>query len=147
MQPFVRECFMKSQLTWANIGFFFLTALLSLGFGAYLSINRVTDPFLYYDVAFVKSFQQQAQMNIPETGPFSSLSFVPGRELLMAQFANMMGISAETLQFLPLGVIIVALTLYVLCQRLFQSPPIACLMTIYLAFNLSHASALYSVFA
>jgi hypothetical protein len=138
---------MKQKLTWADVGFFLLTLLLSTGFSAYLSVKRVTDPFLYYDVAFVKSIQPQPQMIIPEMGPYASLSLAPGREMLMVQFTNMMGIEPEVLQFLPLGAIFVSITLYVLARRLLGSSVAACLVTLYLTFNLSHAAGLYSIFA
>jgi hypothetical protein len=137
---------MKSKRLSVDLGFLLLTILLSTCFGAFLSRQRVTDPFLYYDIAFVKSIQQETQMVIPETGPYASLSFVAGREILLTQFANMMGIGPKQLQFLPLGTILLSSTLYFLALRLLKSPVIAGLVTLYLILNLSHATALYSVF-
>ncbi len=127
---------------------FALAVAVALGFGWYLGAGRVTDPFLYYDVAFVKQVQMgQASMTIPATGPFASLAYVPGREMLMVQLASMMGIAPETLQFLPVGAVLVSVALYMLSRRLLGSPYIAFLLVVYLSTNLSHASALYSVFA
>src|SRR4051794_25394805 len=37
----------------------------SLAFGAYLSANRLTDPFLYYDTAFVQQLHTQTAMTFP----------------------------------------------------------------------------------
>ena len=129
-----------------EIAFLLITVLLSASFGTYLSLKRVTDPFLYYDVAFVKTIQDDAKVTFPETGPYSSLSFVAGRSMLMAQFVSLMGIEPDILQFLPIGSIFVSITLYFLALRLLKSPVIACLITLYLTINLSHATALYSVF-
>ena len=130
-----------------HVAYFLLTLLISVGFGVYLSAQRVTDPFLYYDVAFVKSLQHETKMVIPDSGPFASLEPVMGRQILMSEFANMMGIAPEVLQFMPIGAILVAITLYFLLLRLTKSPLLACLVTLYLTLNLSHAAALYSVFA
>jgi hypothetical protein len=125
-----------------------LALAVALGFGWYLGAGRVTDPFLYYDVAFVKQVQMgQTSMTIPATGPFASLAYVPGREMLMVQLSTMMGIAPETLQFLPVGAVLMSVTLYVLSRRLLGSPYVAFLLVVYLSTNLSHASALYSVFA
>jgi hypothetical protein len=132
----------------ADIILFALALAVALGFGWYLSASRVTDPFLYYDVAFVKHVQMaQSTMDIPTTGPFASLAYVPGREMLMIQLAGMMGVAPETLQFLPVGAVLVTIALYVLARRLLGSPYAAFLLTVYLSTNLSHSSALYSVFA
>ncbi|MFC1923284.1 hypothetical protein ACFLY4_08340 [Chloroflexota bacterium] len=86
-------------------------------------------------------------MNFPDVGPYKSLSLAPGRSLILAQYANMMGISPEALQFFPLGSILISATFYYLALRILKSPIIACLITLYLILNLSHATALYSVFA
>jgi len=137
---------MKSKRLSVDLAFLLPTILLSTCFGAFLSLQRVTDPFLYYDIAFVKSIQQETQMVIPETGPYASLSFVAGREILLTQFANMMGIGPKQLQFLPLGTVLLSSTLYFLALRLLKSPVVASLVTLYLTLNLSHATALYSVF-
>src|SRR6266480_2509217 len=85
------------------------TLLVSLGFGAYLSYRHVTDPFLYYDVGFVTSLSHSSQMVIPNSGPFASLTFVPGRELLMSLLSNMLGIDPQVLQFLPIGSVLISL--------------------------------------
>ncbi|MBV7330762.1 hypothetical protein KFU94_21465 [Chloroflexi bacterium TSY] len=127
--------------------FFILTLLLAVSFGLFLSMERVTDPFLYYDVAFIKSIQDSAQVLIPETGPYTSLKPVIGRQILMMQYVSMMGVTPEALQFLPIGSILVMATLYLVAVKLLHSPAIASMVTLYLAFNLSHAAALYSIFA
>lgn len=130
-----------------EITLFIFTLFASVIFGLYLSANRVTDPFLYFDVAFVKSLVGQSRLVIPETGPYASLEPVVGREMLMIQYVNMMGISPEVLQFLPLGAILLAATFYTVAYRFLKSPLLAMLVTLYLAFNLSHSAALYSIFA
>jgi hypothetical protein len=86
-------------------------------------------------------------MNFPDAGPYKSLSLAPGRSLILTQYANMMGVDSEALQFFPLGSLIVSATFYYLALRFLRSPIIACLITLYLVLNLSHATALYSVFA
>ncbi len=128
-------------------GLFLLAILISVGFGVFLSTKRVTDPFLYYDVAFVKSQNQQRRMQIPESGRFASLGPVSGRELLIIQFSNMMGINPEVLQYFPIGALLVSITLFCVTAHFTKSPLIAILVTLYLNLNLSHATALYSVFA
>ena len=130
-----------------EIIFFLITVCISTGFGIFLSRQKVTDPFLYYDIAFVKSLQDERQMNFPDAGPYKSLSLAPGRSLILTQYANMMGVDSEALQFFPLGSLIVSATFYYLALRFLRSPIIACLITLYLVLNLSHATALYSVFA
>ena len=76
-----------------SVTFFAVVALLlSTAFGLYLGWKRVTDPFLYYDVSFVKTALTRARIDIPDTGPFASLEYVPGRQVLMLEFANMMGV-------------------------------------------------------
>jgi len=127
--------------------FFLITVCISTCFGTFLSSQKVTDPFLYYDIAFVKSIQDERQINFPDVGPYKSLSLAPGRSVILAQYANMMGINPEALQFFPLGSILISATFYYLALRFLKSPIIACLITLYLILNLSHATALYSVFA
>ncbi len=138
---------MTRKIVSPDLLFFILTLILSTCFGLYLSFEQVTDPFLYYDIAFIKSLQDASQMIVPKSGPFASLQYVPGREMLMLQFVNMMGITPETLQFLPLGTIFISLSLYLLSLRVLKSPLMACSITLYLTLNLSHAAALYSTFA
>jgi general stress protein CsbA len=130
-----------------EIIFFLITVCISTCFGTYLSSKKVTDPFLYYDISFVKSIQDERQMNFPDVGPYKSLSLAPGRSLILAQYANMMGVNPEALQFIPLGSLLISTTFYYLALRTLKSPIIACLITLYLILNLSHATALYSVFA
>jgi len=130
-----------------EIIFFLITVCISICFGNFLSSKNVTDPFLYYDISFVKSIQDERQMNFPDVGPYKSLSLAPGRSVILAQYANMMGINPEALQFFPLGSILISATFYYLALRILKTPIIACLITLYLIFNLSHATALYSVFA
>jgi hypothetical protein len=127
--------------------FFIITVFVSAVFGILLSNKKVTDPFLYYDIAFVKSIQDDMQIMFPATGPFASLGLAQGRSLILLQYVNMMGIDPEALQFFPLGAILISATFYYLALRILRSPIIACLITLYLTLNLSHATALYSVFA
>jgi hypothetical protein len=127
--------------------FLLITIIISVGFGTFLSMERVTDPFLYYDISYIKSIKDDYQMSFPESGPFKSLDLVPGRLFLLSQYMNMMGIDPEALQFLPLGSILTSATLYIIGLKIFKAPIIASLLTLYLMLNLSHASALYSVFA
>src|SRR5689334_22786504 len=62
---------------WQVILWLFVALAGSLAFGTYLEANELTDPFLYYDTAFVQQLQTQTVMTIPASGPFASLSFVP----------------------------------------------------------------------
>jgi hypothetical protein len=123
--------------------FWFITVLISGSFGIYLSTKSVTDPFLYYDTGFIKQTSEAQTFKFPENGPFSSLSLAPGRQVLMYQLSEFTGIAPEKLQFLPLGSIIVSSTLFLLCVVLVESPFLACLITVYLLLNLSHASSIY----
>src|SRR5947209_9812843 len=116
------------RLPWSEVAYFALTLVLALLFGTFLSSNRVTDPFLYYDVAFVQSAMGHTQMVLPRHGSFGSLQFVPGREMLMIQLAGIMGVSPQVLQFLPLGELIDSMVLYLLCRALLRSPVLACLI-------------------
>jgi general stress protein CsbA len=86
-------------------------------------------------------------MNFPDVGPYTSLGLAPGRSFILAQYVNMMGVNPEALQFFPLGSLLISATFYYLALRFLKSPILACLITLYLTLNLSHATALYSVFA
>lgn len=130
-----------------EIIFFLLTVFVSIVFGIFLSSKKITDPFLYYDISFVKSIQNERHIDFPDEGPFKSLGLAPGRSLVLAQYVNMMGVDPEALQFFPLGSILISATLYCVALKFLKSPIIACLITLYLTLNLSHATALYSVFA
>lgn len=136
----------RSPRTGAVVGLL-VTLCASTAFGLYLAAQEVTDPFLYYDAAFVARTLHQPRMAFPATGPFASLRFAPGRIMLMLQLAAMTGIPAERLQFVPWGAMLISQTLYVLALRLLKSPALAVLVTLYLTLNLSHAAALYSTFA
>jgi hypothetical protein len=138
---------MRARYLSPAVIFYLISLLLGSAFGFFLASQRVTDPFLYFDISFVKSIQPQEAMVIPKTGPYASLSLVPGRELLMAQLSNMLGIEPEVLQFLPIGAILLSQMLYLAGLYILKDPPAASLLSLYLVFNLSHATALYSVFA
>jgi hypothetical protein len=138
---------MKKDSPSKEITFLIITVSAAIVFGIFLSSKKVSDPFLYYDISFVKSMQDEKRLIFPDAGPYTSLGLAPGRSLLLAQYANMMGIDPEALQFFPLGSILISATYYYLALRILKSPIIACLITLYLVLNLSHATALYSVFA
>lgn len=127
--------------------YLYLTLLIAAIFGTYLAATRMTDPFLYFDISFAKAVNSQGELVFPQQGPFSSLHLAAGRQVLMLQLINMMGISPDIFQFLPIGTIFVSLTLYLLAYQILKSPLVASLITLYLVINLSHASALYSTFA
>ncbi len=126
---------------------FFATLLLSVGFGAFLSQQRVTDPFLYFDTAFVAKTQHLGELRFPDSTHYASLKLVPGRQILMLEFANLMGISAQALQFLPIGTLLIAALWFLLALFLLNSPSLACAVSLYMTLNLSYATNLYSVFA
>jgi hypothetical protein len=138
---------MRNNVRPGAIAGFLIALCLSTAFGLFLADREVTDPFLYYDVAFVARTQRNRRMVFPETGPFASLQFVPGRTILMVQLATMTGLAPEVLQYLPWGAMLVSQTLYVLALKLLKSPMGAGMVTLYLTLNLSHAAALYSLFA
>jgi hypothetical protein len=125
----------------------YLTLLIAIGFGIYLSANRMTDPFLFWDIAFTKIVKAQGGLVFPDKAPFSSLVLAPGRQIIMFQLINMMGIPSEEFQFFPLGTIFLAFTMFLLAYEILRSPTVASLITLYLILNLSHATALYSTFA
>lgn len=124
-----------------------LAVVISFVFGSYLSVQRVTDPFLYYDISFVKTSENSIDFRIPDEGPFSSLRLAPGRVSLLQGLVGVLGIEPETLQFLPIGSVLLATSCFYLALRLLGSPAIALLYSLYLGLNLSHATALYSTFA
>lgn len=126
---------------------FFLTIILTLLFGLFLSQRHVVDPFLYYDLAFVKSSLGETIPTIPLSGPFSSLALAPGRIFLLMALSSSLGISAELLGFLPLGALMVSASYFILVRSLTNSSWVAGFITLYLCLNLSHATAIYSVFA
>jgi hypothetical protein len=131
----------------ALLACYFLVLAVSLAFSGFLRANGVIDPFLYVDVAHTRLAAESGALAVPETGPFSSLNLVLGRQMLMLQFANMLGIEPETLLYLPLGAILVSSTMFLLGVWLLRSLLAATLATLTLTLNLSHAAALYSVFA
>jgi hypothetical protein len=107
----------------------------------------MTDPFLYYDISFSKVVRASGELVFPKQAPFSSLNLSPGRQLLMLQLTNMMGITPEEFQFMPIGSLFLSLTMFLLAYELLGSALLSMLVTLYLALNLSHAAALYSTFA
>lgn len=115
-------------------------------FGAFLSTEHVTDPFLYYDIAFVESLEGDSVMDVPPIGPFQSLRLVEGRQILMAQLTNATALAPEELQFLPIGTLFISITLFALGRSLLRSDISAAFITVYLTVNLSHATATFSVF-
>lgn len=124
-----------------------MTLAISLGFGSFLSRQKVTDPFLYYDMAFLKDQANNNAIIFPEDGPFASLALVKGRLILLRELVDATGISPDILQFVPFGSIVVPAMIYLVVYRLFRSPIVASLIAIYISINLSHAAAIYSVFA
>ena len=101
--------------------FLFATLLISFGFGIYLSSTRMTDPFLYIDIAFTKIVNINGKLVFPEQGTFSPLGLAPGRQVLMVQLANMMGVSPDVLQFFPLGTIFVSTTLFLFSYEILDN--------------------------
>ncbi|NIS82962.1 MAG: hypothetical protein GTO14_22805 [Anaerolineales bacterium] len=126
---------------------FFLTIVVSFLFGLFLSQRRVIDPFLYYDLAFVKSFLGESLPTIPSTGPLSSLSLAPGRIYLLLALSSSLGMDSEVLGFLPIGSLLIAASFFILMNEITGAPWVSALATMYLCLNLSHATAIYSVFA
>jgi len=126
---------------------FLLTIAISLLFGLFLSQRRVIDPFLYYDLAFVKSFHGARIPTIPSAGPFSSLALAPGRIYLLMALSSSLGMSYGVLGFLPIGSLLIPVSYFILIRRLTNAPWVASFTTLYLCLNLSHATAIYSVFA
>jgi hypothetical protein len=132
---------------WVLWGTFFLTLAVSLGFGVFLSRQKVTDPFLYYDMAFLNDQSQNDLITFPDDGPFASLALVKGRLILLRELSTATGNSPDSLQFVPFGSIVVTAMMFLLLYHLFRSPIVASLFAIYISINLSHAAAIYSIFA
>lgn len=65
----------------------------------------------------------------------------------MILLANMLGATPGNFQFMPIGAIVISMTMFVVYRHILGSPSLASLLTLYLVLNLSHASALYSIFA
>ena len=126
---------------------FFITIIVSFLFGVFLSQRRVIDPFLYYDLTFVKTSLGERLPIIPSTGPLSSLALAPGRIYLLLVLSSSLGINSDVLGFLPIGSLLIAASFFVLMNKITGSPWGAALTTMYLCLNLSHATAFYSVFA
>jgi hypothetical protein len=134
-------------MSWPEVVPFGLSMLVAMLSGVFFTTKQVTDPFLYYDVGFVTSLQGHMSMHIPSHGPYASLIFVPGREMLMLQLSQMLGIQPAALQFLPVGALILSPPLYLTVRKLTGSSWLALAAVAYLVPNLSHATTLYSIFA
>ena len=121
----------------------FLCAL----FGFYLSSKQITDPFLYFDVAFTKQSLSDTHLVVPQKGPFASLDFVVGRIILMSILSKVTNLNVVDLQFFPIGYLLSPIILFVLTNKLFNSLIVSTFLTLSFIFNPSQITAFYSIFA
>ena len=116
--------------------------------GIYLGKQQVTNPFLHYDVAFTEVMRFENPITIFDDGALSSQRFTPGRALWMVSAGKILGLESQvTLQFLPIGSIIMAFVYFAFFKKILGSYLIAALLTLHQMVNPSQIGSMYSVFA
>lgn len=121
--------------------------LICILFGFFIANKQITDPFLYFDVAFIKEISNSLFLNIPAHGPFSSLDIAPGRIMLMLIISKVANLNPVNLQFFPIGYSIIPIILYYVLKKLLNSTIISIFLTFYFVFNPSQLVGFYSIFA
>ena len=141
----MREMSLKEMLsTWLWLP----VLLLSILVGAYLGRRQVTNPFLHYDVAFTEAARDELHVHFFEEGALTNIRLAPGRALWQITMGKLLGLDSQiTLQFLPIGSAILAVTYFAFFKRLLGTNLVAALMTLHQMMNPSQLSGVYSIFA
>lgn len=119
--------------------------------GTVYSLNNVTNEFLYQNMAFLEyaydySFLPTYDYSVGE-GIFSFVSVGPADPLFLLIVAKVCNLHAEIIQYLPIGIILISLAYFIFCKQFSSLKWLPFLMAIYIAFECSHISVIYSVFA
>lgn len=111
-----------------------------------LSSREASGAYVYDNVAFMRMFFNES--HLPLDSPVArnlGAAHHPASEIMQLTIAKICGLPPEMLHTLPISGIILTLTYYILCKRLFGSL-VASFMAILVSYEVSISIATYSVF-
>ncbi len=125
-----------------------LVILVCVLVGSYLGVQKVTNPYLHISVAFTEVMRYENPITFFDEGALSSQRYTPGRPLWMISAGKILGLDSQiSLQFLPIGSIILSIVYFAFFRKLLGSYLIAALMTLHQMVNPSQLGGVYSVFS
>lgn len=128
---------------WLLGGLVFLLALVP---GAYYSAHKVTNPFLYHTLAQAEASRVAGHLGA-SLGGVGAPDIAPANAILLIELSAFTGLPISTVQFLPIGTMLVALAVFAFMLRWSRLVPVAVLALVYFAFDPSLGMGIYNVFA
>lgn len=108
---------------------------------------QITDEFLYQVAGFVK-YQSESTF-LFDSGYYGTNAlqkFLPGYPILIAMLSKVTGVVADRLMFLPLGSVILAVCIFSIAKKIFDSAGVAFFCALYSSYELSLLNH-YNIFA